>query len=78
MVPNDDATRVAAFVDDIHFGASRNGESLARVPNGSGFVGPAIPSLGSENDSPRIPNVLISEVNYHPGAPSSDSAADIL
>ena len=34
---------VTQFVDDVHFGATLNGESLGRIPNGDGPSGAADP-----------------------------------
>ena len=60
------------FVDDVHFRGSSNGESLGRVPNGSGTLVPLQSlSLGRENGEPRIGPVVISEINFHPESPTS-------
>ncbi len=58
------------------FGATFNGESLARVPNGTGRLLPsAMTTLGAENSTPRVGPLIISEVNYHPEDPSSAALA---
>jgi hypothetical protein len=67
---------VAKFVDDVHFGATRSGETLGRMPNGSGYLTPLTqPTLGSVNQNPRIGPVLISEVMYHAAPPSAAALA---
>lgn len=54
------------------FGATLNGVSLARVPNGTGRLLPsATTTLGAENSAARVGPLIISEVNYHPEDPSS-------
>lgn len=64
------------FVDDVRFHATPNGEALARVPNGTGRLTPADhATFGSENSGARVGPVILSEVNYHPGAPSSSALA---
>merc|ERR1712093_477975 len=61
-----------SFVDDVHFGGSRLGESLGRLPNGEGPLAPlAQPSFGTTNVDSRTPAVVISEVHYHPVAPTA-------
>ncbi len=71
VIPNSDG-ELAAFVDDVHFIATRPGESLGRYPDGGGRLHPmSIASFGEENSEPRVGPVVISEVNYHPASPSS-------
>lgn len=63
---------VQSFVDDVHFGASPNGEPFGRVPNGSGRLQPLqATTLANTNADPRVGPLLISEVNYHPAIPSA-------
>jgi hypothetical protein len=58
---------VAQFVDDVHFGGMRAGESFGRLPNATGRLAPQqAPSLGSANGAARGTTVGISEVHYHP------------
>ena len=65
-----------AYEDVVDFGATFNGESLARVPDGSGrFLPGSESTLGSENVSPRVGPLFVSEVNYHPEDPSAASVA---
>jgi len=64
------------FVDDVHFDAAFNGESLGRVPDGSDRLVPtASLTLGSENSVARVGPLVISEVNYNPALPT---ATDLL
>ena len=59
------------IADDVHFGATPNGESLGRLPNGTGILTPMSElSLGSVNSGPRVGPVIMSEVHYHPGSPA--------
>ncbi len=70
----DDNGAVQTFVDDVRFRASQNGESLARIPNGSGRLSPAVqPTFGSENAAPRVGPIVISEFNFNPGPPREDA-----
>ena len=62
-----------SFVDDVHFGASPNGESFGRVPGGSRLVPLQSTTLGSANSAPRVGPLVFSELNYNPGIPSSDA-----
>ena len=67
---------VRLFVDEVHFPATPNGESMGRVPDGSGALAPMQQTtLGSENAAPRVGPVVISELNYNPGTPSDDALA---
>jgi len=72
LVISDGSGGIQAFVDDVHFGAASNGESFGRAPNGSGRLQPMrTRTLGSANAAPRVGPLVISEVNYHPLAPSA-------
>ena len=67
-----------AVFDQVDFGATFNGESLARQPNGTGRLLPSSTlTLGAENSIPRVGPLIISEVNYHPGLPSSAALATL-
>jgi len=69
LVISDGSGGVQTLVDDVHFAAAANGESIGRVPNGSGRWTPLeTTSLGGDNSQPRVGPLLISELNYHPGA----------
>lgn len=60
------------FVDQVDFGASLNGESFGRVPNGTGRLAPMIATtFDAANSAARIGEVIVSEVNYHPENPST-------
>jgi len=57
--------------DSVEFGATFNGESLGRLPNGEGrLTRLASTSLGSANGDAEVGPLVISEINYHPGDPS--------
>ncbi|MBN2474881.1 MAG: lamin tail domain-containing protein [Pirellulales bacterium] len=59
------------FADHVEFMAAANGESFGRWPNGSGELVPMISRTldpGRENSAPRVGPVIISEVQYNPGA----------
>ncbi|MCA9200466.1 MAG: lamin tail domain-containing protein, partial [Planctomycetales bacterium] len=65
------------FVDDVDFGAAQNGVSLGRWPNGSGELFPMTSlTLGQPNSGPRLGNVLIGEVHYHPVVPNGATLAE--
>ncbi len=70
------------FIDDVHFGATANSESIGSVPDSTGFFdaserfGPLrTSSLGSANGPPRVGPVIFSEVNYNPGEPNGAAQA---
>ncbi len=63
------------FVDDVHFDATVNGESLGRVPDRLGRIAPNVSlTLGRQNSKSRVGPIVISEFNYNPGFPT---AADL-
>ncbi|MDG2382434.1 MAG: lamin tail domain-containing protein [Pirellulaceae bacterium] len=63
--------QVSQFVDEVHFWATPNGESLGRTPNGSGRLGRMQQvTMGQTNSTPRVGPVLISEVQYQPDTPN--------
>ena len=77
LVIPDGAGGAAQFVDDVHFAASLEGESLGRVPNGSGRLAALHQvTLGAANAAPRVGPVIIGELNYHPGSPSAEAMAE--
>ena len=58
--------------DAVEFDATFNGDSLGRLPNGSGrLTRLATNSFGSANGDSEVGPLVISEVNYHPGDPSA-------
>ena len=67
---------VSSFVDDIHFGATLAGQSLGRFSTESRRMEPqARVTLGCENLHPSVGPLVISELNYNPGKPSSSALA---
>ena len=71
LVTTDDNGDIRSFVDDVHFGAARIGESFGRAPNGTGRLAPLSDvTLGEQNAAPRVGPIVISEINYHPAPPS--------
>jgi hypothetical protein len=67
---------LSTFVDDVHFGPSAAGESLGRIPNGSGRLAPqSIRTLGAVNAASRVSPVILSEIQYAPGPPSAAALA---
>ena len=77
LVKRDDSDGVALFGDEIAFGGTRPGESLGRIPDGSGRLTPLERrSLGSENTTPRVGPLLISEIQYNPVASEIALATD--
>ena len=76
LVIPDDSRGVDSFVDEVHFQAALNGESLGRTPNGIGQLAPlGRTSLGCGNSYPRVGPLVISEFNYNPGDPSEQALA---
>ena len=79
----DDAWLIAAdlsgkplrFVDHVDFGATQNGTSLGRWPNGSGHLFPMVSSsFNGLNPGPFFDNVVLGEVDYHAAEPPVGSA----
>ena len=69
LVKRDAAEGIALFGDEIAFGGTRPGESLGRIPDGSGRLTPLEQrSLGSANITPRVGPLFISEIQYNPVA----------
>jgi hypothetical protein len=57
------------FVDHVEFGAAADGESFGRWPDKTGDLYPmASRTFGSANSGPRVGPLVISEVQYNPGA----------
>lgn len=70
-----DGTNITQFVDQVSFGATFNGVSIGRVADGNRLVPLAAPSLGEINGMFAISDIVLSEINYHPGDPSSAALA---
>ncbi len=76
LVTSDGDGGVATFVDDVHFGAAASFESAGRIPGVNGWLVPmGRTTLGARNNQPRVGPLVISEVNYHPGPPSTAALA---
>ena len=61
-----------ALQDAVEFDATFNGESLGRLPNGTGrLTRLANNSFGSANGIAEVGPLVISEVNYHPDTPTA-------
>ena len=67
-----EGTKVTKFVDEVHFGATPNGESIGRWPNGAGELVPMSEAYFGrrKRDLPRVGPIVISELHYAPGPPS--------
>ena len=62
--------------DAVEFGATFVGESLGRLPNGTGrLTRLESTSFGSANGEAEVGPLVISEVNYHPESPTSAALA---
>ena len=73
LVRSDGQDGIAAFGDDVHFAASRQGESLVRLEMEQSQLVPSIvPTLGRPNGPVRPPTVVISEILFKPSPPSID------
>ncbi|OHB68885.1 MAG: hypothetical protein A2V70_12785, partial [Planctomycetes bacterium RBG_13_63_9] len=76
-VPGGGATH---FVDHVEFGASLDGESYGRWPNGTGEMYPMVSRTldpAGRNSGPRIgPELIISEVMYNPIDPDGEGGID--
>ncbi len=65
------------FIDDIHFGATFNGESWGRIPNGSGRLAPLQNNtFAQDNGAPRVGPIVITEIQYNPVPSAAALAAD--
>lgn len=74
LMETDGSSNPLRFVDTVDFGATLNGESVGRYPNGSGeWYNLAARSFGASNGPPRIGPVVLNEIMYHPG-PSTNLA----
>ena len=76
LVTQNEQGGIGQFIDDVHFGATANSETLGRIPNITGRLAPlAVSSLGSANGAARVGPIVISEVQYNPGEPSEAALA---
>ncbi|KAA1261400.1 CotH protein [Rubripirellula obstinata] len=64
---------VTRIEDAVEFGATFNGVSLGRTPDGSRLVPLHQPSLGMTNGAFAFSDVVISEIQYHPDAADEDN-----
>jgi hypothetical protein len=71
----DGAGGIAFIVDSVHFGASLEGETWGRLPNGSGRLAPMVSTLSTANVAARSGPLVISEIGYRPGSPSAAALA---
>ena len=64
---------VGQFVDEVHFGATFNGQALARFPNPGGRLAPMNRrTLGCTTDAfPAVGPLVVTEINFNPGEPST-------
>lgn len=75
-IANPSATAVMTLVDQVEFGATFNRVSLGRLSDGSGRLVPLDAlSLGAANGPHQTSPLVVSELNYHPSAPSSAALA---
>ena len=75
VIPDGDGG-VATFVDDMNFGPALNGQSLGRIPAGTGHLVPlGRNSLGCAATQPHLSEVVITEVHYNPSEPSNAALA---
>ncbi len=71
------SSSVNAFVDVVQFGATYNGESFGRVPEGTGRLSAnADTTPGTVNSAAKVGPVLISEVHYSPVVAVGQDAKD--
>ena len=64
---------LAAFEDVVEFGATFNGDSVGRLPNGSGRLAHIdSPTLGQANIAHGVADLIISEVHYNPLPPTGN------
>ena len=64
------------FVDAVDFGGSFDGQTIGRVPNGTGRLTPlSANTLGVTNSDASFGPLVISEVHYHPADPTAEELA---
>ena len=75
VIPSDE-NGVSMFVDDVHVGGALPGLSFGRVAHTGDRLAPlSSTSLGCENRDPRVGPLVITEVSYDVGAPSTVALA---
>ncbi len=76
LVVPDGQGGIARFVDDVHFGPTLSGQSLGRVPNGTGRLVPMVePTWGAANSAAQLGPLVISEIQAAPADPSDAARA---
>ncbi len=74
-----DGSALTGYDESIRFGASLNGESMGRWPNGEGRIFPmVINTLGSANSQIRIGDVVITEIMYNAPDPGGGVDPNLL
>ncbi len=69
LVEADASGNLISFANHESFGAALNGVSFGRWPNGSGRLYPqSARTFGAVNAGPRVGPVVLSEIQYNPGA----------
>ena len=66
LFQQNEAGNITRFEDDIHFGGTRNGESLGRAANSLRPEPLLQPTFDTSNSAPRVGPVVISEIQYNP------------
>ena len=67
---------VGQYADDVHFGATLNGQTLGITSQSNGHLVPmARNGLGCTGGSPAVSDFFISTINYAPAAPSEAALA---
>ncbi len=75
LVVPDETGQVGQFVDDVHFTGTHAGQSLGRLPNGTGRLVPIENSLNVANSQWLASPVGITEVHYAPSTPGQAALA---
>jgi hypothetical protein len=78
LLAADAQDQLTRFVDHVEFGATENGVSVGRFPNGTGVFAPLETfTLGDFNAAPKIGSLVISEVMYQPQPAGVFSSNDL-
>lgn len=73
LLEADSSGNLLRFVDRVSFGASRNGESFGRWPDGTGDLYPmGATTFGAANATVRTGPVVVTEIHYNPDGPDED------